>query len=102
MSQITVNDYETVYTGRGNIDFSKDENYSSFVGDFESITFPDPDEERVDVYGIKMYGISIPNEFASTFAKALRDVEADLKSFKDNPLINLLRDKEKNIPIEKK
>ncbi|MFP8892074.1 ATP-dependent nuclease [Chryseobacterium sp. EZn1] len=102
LSQISLNDYETVYTGRGNIDFSIDENYSSFVGDFESITFPDPDEERVDVYGIKMYGISIPNEFACTFAKALRDVEADLRSFKDNPLINLLRDKEKNIPIEKK
>lgn len=102
LSQISLNDYETVYTGRGSIDFSIDENYSSFVGDFESMTFPDPDEEKVDVYGIKMYGISIPNEFACTFAKALRDVEADLRSFKDNPLINLLRDKEKNIPIEKK
>ncbi|REC44602.1 ATP-dependent nuclease [Chryseobacterium pennipullorum] len=102
LSQISLNDYETVYTGRGNIDFSIDDNYSSYIGDFESMTFPDPDEERVDIYGIKIYGISIPNEFACTFAKALRDVEADLRSFKDNPLINLLRDKEKNIPIEKK
>lgn len=99
---ISLNDYETVFTGRGNIDFSIDENYSKYVGDFESITFPDPDEEKTDVYGVKMYGISIPNEFACTFAKALRDVESDLRSYRDNPLLNLLRDKEKNISFAKK
>jgi predicted ATP-dependent endonuclease of OLD family len=49
-----------------------------------------------------MYGISIPNEFACTFAKALRDVESDLRSYRDNPLLNLLRDKEKNISVDKK
>ncbi len=86
----------------GNTDFSEDDNYKKFVGDFDSIVFPDPDEEQTDVYGIKMYGISIPNEFACTFAKALRDVEADLRSYRDNPLLNLLRDKEKNIAIDKK
>lgn len=99
---ISLNDYETVFAGRGNIDFSNDTNYSEYIGDFDSISFPDPDEERTDAYGIKMYGISIPNEFACTFAKALRDVESDLKSYKDNPLLNLLRDKEKNISIDKK
>jgi putative ATP-dependent endonuclease of the OLD family len=102
LNGISLNDYETVFTGRGNIDFSKNENYSKYIGDFESITFPDPDEEKTDVYGVKMYGVSIPNEFACTFAKALRDVESDLKSYRDNPLLNLLRDKEKNIPIAKK
>jgi predicted ATP-dependent endonuclease of OLD family len=102
LSGLSLNDYETVFAGRGNIDFSNEDNYSKYVGDFESITFPDPDEEKTDVYGIKMYGISIPNEFACTFAKALRDVESDLRSYRDNPLLNLLRDKEKNISIAKK
>ncbi len=102
LSSISLNDYETVFNGRGNTDFSIDDNYKKFVGDFDSIYFPDPDEEQTDVYGIKMYGISIPNEFACTFAKALRDVEADLRSYRDNPLLNLLRDKEKNIEIDKK
>ncbi|MCD4743056.1 MAG: AAA family ATPase [Desulfobacteraceae bacterium] len=102
LSSISLNDYETVFNGRGNTDFSEDDNYKKFVGDFDSIVFPDPDEEQTDVYGIKMYGISIPNEFACTFAKALRDVEADLRSYRDNPLLNLLRDKEKNIEIDKK
>ena len=102
LSSISLNDYETVFNGRGNTDFSEDDNYKKFVGDFDSIVFPDPDEEQTDVYDIKMYGLSIPNEFACTFAKALRDVEADLRSYRDNPLLNLLRDKEKNIAIDKK
>ncbi len=99
---ISLNDYEAVFNGRGNTDFSEDDNYKKFVGDFDSIVFPDPDKAQTDVYGIKMYGISIPNEFACTFAKALRDVEAELRSFRGNPLLNLLRDKEKNIEIDKK
>jgi predicted ATP-dependent endonuclease of OLD family len=102
LASITLNDYETVFTGKGNVDFSNDENYIKYIGDFDSITFPNPDDEQTDVYGIKMYGISIPNEFACTFAKALRDVEAELRTYRDNPLLNLLRDKEKNIDIIKK
>lgn len=99
---ISLNDYESIFTGRGNVDFSIDDNYLKYVGDFNSISFPNPDEEKTDIYGVKMYGISIPNEFACTFAKALRDVESDLRSYRDNPLLNLLRDKEKNISIDKK
>lgn len=102
LNKISLNDYEVVYTGRGNINFSDDINYSKYVGDFENIVFPDPDNEQSDVYGIKMYGVSIPNEFACTFAKALRDVESDLRSFRNNPLINLLRDKESKIEISEK
>ncbi len=100
--KISLNDYETVFTGRGNIDFSNEDIYKKYVGDFDLIKFPDPDEEKTDIYGVKMYGISIPNEFACTFAKALRDVESELRSYRDNPLISLLRDKEKNITIEQK
>ena len=102
MNEISLNDYESVFTGRGNVDFSDEETYLEYIGNFDEIIFPDPDEEQTDVYGIKMYGISIPNEFACTFAKALRDVESDLRSYRDNPLLNLLRDKEKNISIDKK
>lgn len=102
LSGVSLNDYESVFAGRGNVDFSDEETYSQYVGNFTEITFPDPDDEQTDVYGIKMYGISIPNEFACTFAKALRDVESDLRSYRDNPLLNLLRDKEKNISIDKK
>lgn len=32
----------------------------------------------------------------------MRDVEDDMRSFKDNPLLNLLRNREKNIDIAQK
>ena len=102
LNAISLNDYESIFAGRGNVDFSNNDSYLKYVGDFKNIVFPNPDEEKTDVYGIKMYGISLPNEFACTFAKALRDVESDLRSYRDNPLLNLLRDKEKNISIDKK
>jgi len=102
LSYLTINDYEVTFRGRGNGDFSKDEIYKKFVGDFEQIDFPNPDEQENDVYGIKLFGFSIPNELSCTFIKALRDVEADLKSYRDNPLLNLLRGKEKSIDVAKK
>ena len=102
LKTFTINDYEVVYKGKGNVDFSDDSVYEEFVGDFESIEFPDPNDEQADVYGIKLYGLAIPTEVSCTFAKALRDVEADLRSFRDNPLLNLLRGKENDVPEAKK
>ncbi len=102
LKSVSLIDYETVFTGRGNIDFSIDRDYLQYVGNFELMEFPNPDDEQTDIYGVKMYGVSIPNEFACTYAKALRDVEADLRSFRNNPLINLLRDKESKIEIAEK
>ncbi|SEL91912.1 ATP-dependent nuclease [Parapedobacter koreensis] len=101
LDSITLNDYELTYRGRGNTDFSIEENYRKYVGDFDKIAFPDPDELE-DIYGIRLYGFSIPNELSCTFIKALRDVEADLRSYKDNPLLSLLRGKEKSIDVVKK
>lgn len=102
LDYLTFNDYELSFRGRGNEDFSDDEVYNKYVGDFEMIEFPNPDEQENDVYGIRLYGVSLPNEISCTFIKALRDVEADLRSYKDNPLLNLLRGKEKSIDFAKK
>ncbi len=102
LDSITLNDYEVTYRGRGNVDFSVEENYLKYVGDFERLTFPDPDDKLENVFGIRLHGISIPNELSCTFIKALRDVEADLRSYKDNPLLSLLRGKEKSIEVAKR
>lgn len=102
LKSFTINDYEVVYKGKGNVNFSDDDEYIKHVGDFDKIVFPNPDDEQSDVYGIKLHGLAIPNEVSCTFAKALRDVEADLRSFRDNPLLNLLRGKENDIPEEQK
>jgi predicted ATP-dependent endonuclease of OLD family len=102
LNSIELNDYERIFRGRGNIDFSLDDNYKEYVGDFDNIIFPDPDELQEDVYGTKPFGFSFYDELSCTFVKALRDVEADLRSYKDNPLLNLLRGKEKSIDIAQK
>ena len=97
LNAIEINDYERIFGGRGNVDFSLDDNYKEYVGDFDNIIFPDPDVLREDVYGTKPFSFSFCDELSCTFVKALRDVEADLHSYKDNPLLNLLRGKEKSI-----
>lgn len=102
LENITLNDYELTYRGRGNIDFSVDENYIKYVGDFENIIFPSPEILQEDVYGTRLFGYSIPHELSCTFIKALRDVESDLRSYRDNPLLNLLRGKEKDITVAQK
>lgn len=102
LDAITLNDYELMFRGRGNADFSVEENYLNYVGDFENITFPNPDNLQEDIYGTRLMGFSIPNELSCTFVKALRDVETDLRSYKDNPLLSLLRGKEKTIDVLKK
>lgn len=102
LDSISLNDYELTYRGRGNTNFSVEEDYLKYVGDFENIIFPNPDDLREDIYGTRLQGFSIPNELSCTFVKALRDVEADLRSYRDNPLLSLLRGKEKTIDIVKK
>jgi putative ATP-dependent endonuclease of OLD family len=102
LDSISLNDYELMFRGRGNADFSLEENYINYVGNFEDIIFPNPDEQQEDIYGTRLIGFSIPNELSCTFVKALRDVEADLRSYRDNPLLSLLRGKEKSIDVLKK
>lgn len=102
LDKITLDDYEVVYLSRGNGDFCDEETYKKYVGDFENIEFPDPDHREESVFGMWLpREINIHNEVSCTYIKALRDVESDLRSYSNNPLVNLLRGKEKSIEIAK-
>lgn len=102
LDKITIADYEVVYLSRGSGDFNDDETYEKYIGNFEKIEFPNPDEKEELVIGTYLpREISIHNEVSCTFIKALRDVEADLRSYSNNPLINLLKGKEKTVEIAK-
>lgn len=84
LSEITQNDYEITYRGRSNVDFSNDDNYKEYVGDFEKIIFPNPDEEGSDAYNYQLY-IQWNNFFNGTKAKMENkdfDYAKDAKSFK--------------------
>jgi predicted ATP-dependent endonuclease of OLD family len=102
LDNLAIEDYETVYLCRGTADFSKNEFYKQYVGDFDKIEFPDPDDKQELIFGTWLpKEINIYNEFSCTFIKALRDVESDLRSYSSNPLINLLKGKEKSVEIAK-
>ena len=102
LTQISLADYETVYLCRGEADFSDDESYRRYVGDFDNMEFPNPDDKEELTFGTRPPSeISIHNEVSCTFIKALRDVESDLRSYANNPLLNLLRGKEKTVKIAK-
>lgn len=99
---VTIDDYESVMLCRGATDFTDDVVYKKYVGNFETITFPDPADLHEDGIGCpppRM--ISFSKEMSCTFIKALRDVMSELRTVRTNPLIRLLRGKSKDIEVEK-
>jgi predicted ATP-dependent endonuclease of OLD family len=98
LDSLTVDDYEPIVTGRATGDFLRDDIYQQVVGNFETLTFPDPTNDDQALVGVRMPPIY--PEITCTFAQALRDVVSDLKSYRSNPLLALLRGTESSIQIE--
>lgn len=92
LANITIDDYETVLTGKSNVNFNDQAVYKSVVGDFDAVIFP----EQLNNADI---GILLPNilnmthEVSFTFIKALRDVVSDFHNNRTNPLLKLLKSK---------
>lgn len=99
IKSITIEDYESIFTGRALGNFSDENQYQELVGNFQDLKFSDPDEEDLNRTGVKVSPLHY--ELSCTFAKALRDVVSDLRGYRDNPLLGLLRGSEKNIEVEK-
>lgn len=96
LESITIDDYETVLTGKSVANFNDPAVYRNIVGDFERVDFPrglnNPD------IGIRLPNIlNMPNEVSLTFIKALRDVVSDFNSNRTNPLLTLLKSKSGDI-----
>ena len=95
-NSITIADYEPMFTGKSNADFNDPLIYRQIVGDFDNVEFP----ARVDnsLIGVKLPNIlSISDEVAFTFVKALRDVVSDFRNNRTNPLHKLLKLKSETI-----
>ncbi|CAI1950302.1 MULTISPECIES: ATP-dependent nuclease [Serratia] len=96
LSDVSIDDYETIFTGRSEADFSNPDVYKSIVGDFDAISFP----KKIDN---KLIGIQVPlqlsvsKEISFNFIKALRDVVSEFNNNRLNPLLNLLRHKSENV-----
>lgn len=97
LNGLSLVDYEIVFTCKGTTDFSDDGIYAAYVGDFENVEFPDPDDEYRDVLGVPPLRFSIYNEVTCTYIKALRDAEYELRTVRNNPLLNLMKDMSQKI-----
>ena len=96
--QIGRETYEAVAFVRSKLDFTNLETYAAYVGDFERLAFPDPNHDSSDKIGCyKPPYFSLVKEVACTYVKALRNVVADLKYYKTNPLYRLLTLKSEQI-----
>lgn len=89
---ITIDDYETVFTGRSSADFGDPATYLSIVGDFDLCRFCE--ETEFAELGAKVPGfLSVTKEVSVTFIQALRDVVAEFHNNRTNPLLTLLKSK---------
>ncbi len=89
---ITLEDYETIITGKSEADFNDDALYKTIVGDFENAIFNK--ELEFPEIGAKPPGIlSLAKEISFTYVQALRDVIGEFQNNRTNPLLTLLKSK---------
>lgn len=91
-NSITIDDYETIFTGKSTANFTDPAFYKSVVGDFDTVNFPD-ELSPVGIGGVLPRILSVSKEISFTFVQALRDVVADFQSNRTNPLLTLLKSK---------
>jgi putative ATP-dependent endonuclease of OLD family len=92
LSTITIDDYETIVTGKSSVDFNDPIVYKGLVGDFEHVVFSN--ELNPPEIGWKIPPIlSMAKEISFTFVQALRDVVSDFHNNRTNPLSTLLKSK---------
>ena len=96
-STLPIDNYEGILRGRASADFLDDETYSNLVGKPENNEFPDPENEDYECIGVPVFNVF--QEVACTFVRALRDVVSELHGQRNNPLLTLLRAKEKILNI---
>jgi putative ATP-dependent endonuclease of OLD family len=90
LDDVSLDDYETVFYGKSNADFSDEKFYNKIVGDFENVLF-DKEIEHPEL-GIKIPGLlSVAKEVSFTFIQALRDVVSEFHNNRTNPLLTLLK-----------
>jgi putative ATP-dependent endonuclease of OLD family len=96
LNSVTIDDYETIFTGRSEADFNDKVFYKEIVGDFENVRFNDEVEFRA--IGAKIPSVlSVSKEISFTFVQALRDVVSEFHNNRTNPLFSLLKGKSGDI-----
>lgn len=92
LDRITIDDYETVFTGKSDTDFSDPAVYRRIVGDFDNAVF-DSEVEFPELGAPIPRTLSVAKEVSFTFIQALRDVVSEFHNNRTNPLLTLLKSK---------
>lgn len=96
LNLVTLDDYETIFTGRSSADFNDKAFYKEMVGDFENVRFNN--EIEFPAIGTKIPSVlSVSKEISFTFVQALRDVVSEFHNNRTNPLLTLLKSKSGDI-----
>ncbi|HBP5605542.1 TPA: DUF2813 domain-containing protein [Pseudomonas aeruginosa] len=96
LDKVTLDDYETIFTGRSEADFNDSAFYKEVVGDFENAKFSE--EIEFPEIGAKIPSVlSVSKEISFTFVQALRDVVSEFHNNRTNPLLSLLKGKSGDI-----
>lgn len=96
LSALSIDDYETKFTGKSTVNFNDEDVYKDIVGDFETVKFRFPDDaSKIGV--LIPHQLSISREISFTFIQALRDVVSDFHNNRTNPLLTLLKAKSEEI-----
>ena len=91
-AEVSLADYETIFTGKSSADFCDPDIYRSLVGDFDAVAFPE-ELTPAEIGGVVPGMFSIVREIGFTFVQALRDVVAEFQNNRTNPLLTLLKGK---------
>jgi len=92
LSGISIEDYETIFTGRSEADFNDPAAYAEIVGDFKNAKFGKELDHSMIGSRVPVM-LSVSKEISFTFVQALRDVIAEFQNNRTNPLLNLLKRK---------
>lgn len=93
---ISIDDYETLFTGKSVANFNDPAIYKALAGDFENCVFSSElDDARL---GIRLpMVLSLTKQVSFTYIQALRDVVGEFRNNKSNPLFTLLKSKSGDI-----
>jgi len=96
LNDLSIDKYETFFTGKSTADFNDEEIYKELAGDFDNVIFNFHWDGLK--FGTKIpHQLSISHDICFTFIKALRDVVADFSNNHTNPLLTLLKNKSEEI-----
>ena len=99
LKAISIDDYESVFTGKSTADFSNPDVYRELVGDFQTVEFPE-ELSPPEIGGRMPAVLSVSKEVCFTFVQALRDVVSEFQGQRTNPLLTLLRGKSGELDSE--